>query len=185
MSRVHLISFPHLEDKPENCKWLALLIDTEGALGWTLHTERLDKIDGYKYTYPYRRAYITVGMNEKESRETIREGARLMGVTTYTYLDRRTGQRILKTGAEGRRATETMKHIKPYLVKFHRLANLTITLFKYRTNIPRSRFDLVIETLFGTFLTSKDANPIMLDMAQEQYTALINKAKEEADIHLT
>ncbi|KPV65395.1 MAG: hypothetical protein AOA65_0186 [Candidatus Bathyarchaeota archaeon BA1] len=51
------IVIPELE-KPENARWLALLIDTEGALGWVMETERRDRInEECEYVYTYRVIY--------------------------------------------------------------------------------------------------------------------------------
>jgi len=42
---------------PENSRWLALLIDTEGILGWIKLIKRMNRADEYRYEYVYRIPY--------------------------------------------------------------------------------------------------------------------------------
>ena len=178
-----VIRIPELE-KPENAKWLALLTDTEGnSLGWTRHVLRRDRVDErYRYKYTYKIPYIKVSMDEIESKHTIDEGARLVGIPARTRIKR--GVQIRELRVRRGRAISVMQYIKPHLVKFRRLANLCPILFKYHTYIPEEKFNKIIENLFGTYVTSKSANRILLRMTETEFNALIENAEKLTDRYL-
>ena len=170
------IRIPELE-KPQNARWLALLIDTEGALGWVKETERKDRInEQYRYTYVYRTIYVSVGMAEIESKKTVDKGAELIGAKPYTDI---MGRRLLF--AHRGRAYSAIRYMKPHLDKFNRLANLCLTLFKYHTTIPIEKFNRVIETLFQWYLPSKDVKDKLLRMTEEESKELLKRAEELTD----
>lgn len=121
-------------------------------------------------------------MLELESKEIVDEACRLIGVHPTTKMVDTTPVRAMDV-LYGR-ALSAMRYMKPYQVKFRRLTNLTLTLFKYHTLIPIQRFDKVIETLFNTYLTPKEANPILLKMSQNRYQQLLKQAEELANTYL-
>jgi len=183
MSSPHLTEGLHVEEARtipeleirENAKWLALLIDTEGAIGWTLSLARYDRInEEYRYVYRYATPYVAVTMKELESRRTVEEAARLIGKETR-----------IRTSAVGRerafsqtagRALTAITLMKPYFDKFSRMATLITTLFKHRTYIPAEKFAESIIALFGKAVTPKEANEIMLNMTDKEFNELIGKA---------
>ena len=170
------ITIPELE-KPENARWLALLIDTEGAMGWTKRVLKRNRINKkYRHTYTYRTPYIETGMKEIESKKIVDRGAYLVGMIAYTYTKNKTKIRYFMV--DRGRALVTISYMKPYLVKFKRMAILLQTLFRYHTFIPIEKFDHVITMLFGKYLRPKQANKIMLQMPEEQFNTLIQKAQK-------
>ena len=176
------IRIPELE-KPENARWLALLIDTEGALGWRRYARGKNRIDErWKYWYRYRAPYVSLGMLEAQSKATVDEGARLVGwkPRTTTVLTARIRRFDLLHG----RALSVMRYMNPYQVKFARLTKLCLILFKHHTIIPRERFDKVIETLFDTYVTPKETNTILLQMSQPRFQQLLKQAEQLADTYL-
>lgn len=175
---------PALE-KHENARWLALLIDAEGTLGWTRYPVRIDRIDErYRYEYVYRTPHIGVGMDEIESRGTVERGAELIGVDTYTDKHPVTGKEARRFTVRHGRALSAMRYMEPYLVKFRRLANLCLTLFKHHTLIPIKKFDKVIEMLFGRYVHSKKANRRLLRMSEAEFRGFMKRAEELTDIYL-
>jgi len=167
---------PELE-RSKKASWLALLIDTEGSIGWTKKID-VDEGKSYRRVYPYRVPYISVGMMEEESKQTIDKAAHLINVTPRTVFHEKVGKPsrnfLVLTGG----AITILRYIEPYLDKFKRMATLLETLFKHRTHIPIERFDRIIATLFGESISSKQANEIMLKMTEEEFNALIQKAEE-------
>lgn len=175
------IRIPELE-KRENAKWLALLIDTEGSIGWRSRAIRRDRIDeGYRYEYIYRIPYVSANMDELESKETIDEGARLVEARPYTGIDRRTGKKMRRFYVAAGRALSAIGYMKPHMVKFRRLANLCLTLFKHHTYIPMERFDRVIEMLLGRYMTAKEVNSTLLRMTETEFQGFLRHAEELAD----
>ena len=178
------ITMPELERR-ENARWLALLIDTEGAIGWARFRKGKDRIDErWRHTYTYRIPYAGVSMKEEEAKPIVDEGARLMGERAYTYERKEDKRRIRYTSALGGKARTTIRHIKPHLYKFKRLANLCLTLFKHHTYIPAEKFDHVITQLFGRYLTPREANQTLLAMTENQHQHLLKKAEKLTDLYL-
>ena len=109
---------------------------------------------------PFRTAFAPErehkGMKEMESKETIDKGARLAGATPRTVGELRRFDLVYS------RALTVIKYTKPYMDKFRRLANLCLTLFKYHTFIPTDKFEKVVEMPFGKYVTSEQANQILL-----------------------
>ena len=173
---LQLITIPELA-KPENARWLALLIDTEGAMGWRVRPER-----HYGRTYVYRLPYISIGMKEIESKKTVDTAAQLIGVSPWTHIKNQT--RIRRFIVDYGRALATLHYIKPYLDKFKRMATLLQILFKHHTHIPRRIFDHAITTLFGKYLTSHQANDILLQMTEEQFNNLVKIAENITEKYL-
>ncbi len=173
------VTTPELE-KPENARWLALLLDTEGSLGWTRRIQRRNRIDGYRYLYRYANPYLSVEMNELQSRETVEEGARLVGVIPRTRIHGATRERTRYFTATTGRAIETMRHVKPHLVKFRRLTELCLALFRHHTYIRLDQFDRIIKTLFDIDATPKEANEILLTLSASEYERLLNRADKLA-----
>ena len=170
-------------EKRENARWLALLIDTEGSEGWRRYARGRNRIDKrWRYWYEYRVPYISVEMLELESKGTIDEACRLIGVHPSTKMVDTTPVRAMDV-LYGR-ALLTMRYMKPHQVKFRRLTDLTLTLFKHHTLIPMRRFDKVIETLFDTYLTPSEVNPILLKMSQTRFQKLLKQAEELSDTYL-
>jgi len=163
------IALPELE-KRENARWLALFIDTEGAMGWANLTQRKDRVNlEYKYVHIYTVPYVTVSMMELESKKTIDAAARLLRLKVYTKL----GYIPLRlVTAVHTRALTAITLTKPYLDKFSRMADLLTTLFKLRSSIPIETFNKTITTLFGKPLKSKEANDTMLKMTEPQFQNL-------------
>jgi hypothetical protein len=180
---VRRMRIPELET-PENSRWLALLIDTEGILGWIKLIKRMNRADEYRYEYVYRIPYLGSAMNELESKQIIDNGAKLVGVHAYTRVDLKTGKPIRYFKADFGRGLSTIEYMDPYLIKFKRLANLCLILFKYHTLIPIEKFDMVIETLFGKYITPKQANLMLLKMTEAEHRELIRKARELTSLHL-
>ena len=178
------IRIPELE-KPENARWLALLIDTEGnSLGWSKRTIETDRINGYRYTYVYRTPYISVRMDEKESKETVDQGAKIIGIKPFTAIDKRTGKPVRGFVTMGGRARQAMHHTKPYHAKFKRMATLCQTLFKHRVLIPIEKYDMAIAKLFGRYLRSEEANPILLEMTENEFEAFMSRAEHLTNLYL-
>ena len=176
------IRIPELEIR-ENARWLALLIDTEGALGWRRYARGRNRIDErWKYWYAYRIPYISLAMLETESKRTVEQGARLIGVKPRTTTVNTAPIRRFDV-FEGR-ALSVMRYMKPYQDKFARLTNLCLTMFKHHTLIPQQKFDKVIQTLFVTYLTPKETNHTLLTMTKTQYRQLLKKAKKLTDTYL-
>lgn len=179
--RTHIV-IPQLE-KPENARWLALLIDTEGTLGWAKLTRRMNKLNKvYRYTYLYMIPYITVDMSEIESKATVDEAARLMSVSSHTMERVVKGDviRMRRARVHGKRALAVMQYCLQYFVKQKRMAALCLTLFRYRTEPERENFRKVVEQLFGKYLSAKETNRILLTMPQEEYEEVIKKAEKLA-----
>ncbi|KPV62295.1 MAG: hypothetical protein AOA65_1919 [Candidatus Bathyarchaeota archaeon BA1] len=123
-------------------------------------TKRRDRMnERYLYEYIYRVPYVTVNMDELESREIINESARLVGARAVTGTHPVTGKKMRGFTTLVGRALSTIRHMKPHMVKFRRLANLCLTLFKHHTFISMERFDRVIEMLFGRYVTAKRGKP--------------------------
>jgi len=160
--------------RPENAMWLALLIDTEGSMGWS---EREVESGKYHYIVPF----LGVEMLEDESKKTVNKAAYFIEKEARTQFPRSKGAsyRVLKTW--GGNAVAVLPHIRPYLDKFKRMAPLLETLFKHRTYMPRERFDKVITALFGEYIPSKRANDIILKMTEEEFKILIQKAEKLAN----
>ena len=176
------IRIPELE-KPENARWLALLIDAEGSLGWRRYARGKNRIDKrWRYWYTYRAPYVSLGMLEAESKRTVDEGARLVGWTPRTATVE--GARIRRFDLLHGRALSVMRYMKPYQDKFARLTDLCLTLFKHHTLIPIESFDKVIETLFGTYVTPKETNTILLQMSQPSFQQLLKQAEQLTDTYL-
>jgi len=172
---------------PEDARWLALLIDTEGSLGWILFTWRGNRINKeYRYVYHYSEPYISIGMSERESKATIDEASRIMTTKAYTIkrpINMET--RLERTvRVDGTKALTIMKQCLPHFVKFKRLAQLCLTLFKYRINPSRENFVKVIAELFGKYLTAEEANGILLDMTSAQFENFIKKAENLTNRYL-
>ena len=175
---------PELQNR-ENARWLALLIDTEGALGWVIYTTRRDRIDEtWRRTYRYRIPYVGVSMKEEESKQIVDKGARLMEEKAYTYEKKEDKIRIRYASTMGGKAVTTIRQMKPHLIKFRRLANLCLTLFKHRPYIPAEKFDKVITMLFGKYVTPREARQILLAMTQKQLQDLLKRAEELTDRYL-
>ena len=171
---VQRMTIPELE-KPENARWLALLIDTEGAIGWKRKRER-HIIRGRTYIYVYVVPYISVSMKEIESKRTVDTAAYLIGVSPATY-ETKAGEKIRTFTVDYGRAMATIHYMKPYLDKFKRMTILIQTLFKYHTFIPYERFKHAITMLFGKYLIAKQANQILLQMIEEEFKAFIRKVE--------
>jgi len=178
--RGELIRIPELE-RPENARWLALLIDTEGALGYYSYTVRTDRINGYRYEYHYYVPYVGLNMREIEMGRTVDEGARLIGVVSVRFFDPKVKDWYRGFTATGGRALSAMTYMKPYLDKFRRMVELCQVLFKYRIYVPRERFEDAIKELFGKFLKAKEANEVLIRMTEEEFSSLIEKAKGVAE----
>ena len=177
-----LLRIPELE-KPQNVRWLALLIDTEGSLGWRRYARGKNRVDErWRYWYTYRAPYVGVGMLEVESKRIIEEGARLVGWKPRTQMV--DSARISRFDLLHGRALSTMRYMAPYLVKFNRLAKLCVTLFKHHTLIPTESFDKVVETLFGKYVTPKEANTTLLEMSQNRFQQLLKQAEQLTDTYL-
>jgi hypothetical protein len=177
---------PQLE-KSENARWLALLIDTEGTLGWAKLTRRMNKLNKiYRYTYHYMLPYITIDMSEIESKATVDEATWLMSVSPYTMERKVKGKliRMRRARVHGKRALAVMQYCLQYFVKQKRMATLCLTLLRYRTEPERKNFKKAIEQLFGKYLLAKEANRILLTMPQEEYEELIKKAEKLAPEYL-
>jgi hypothetical protein len=167
----------------ENAKWLALLIDTEGAIGWTIRTIRSDRVnEEYRYAYRYASPYFSIGMSEKESKQTMETAGKLVGRTpTPSIYD---GRSYLYTAAEAGRALAVIDAVEPYFDKFGRMAQLLKTLFKHHTYIPEDRFKKVVTTLFGKLLMPKEARDIIIEMTEREFEVLIQKAEAQTTLHL-
>jgi hypothetical protein len=171
--------------KPENARWFALLIDAEGATGWVHLIKKENRIDEeYRYVYRYYIPYITVSMSKRESRKTIEEGARLAGVAPRSWVDKKTREQVIGFHVDVGRCLLVLKLLKPNFVKFHRMANLIPTLFKYRVLTPEERFKHLITILFGKWITSKEANEILLDLTEPEFEQLLKTAEKLAHQHL-
>ncbi|KPV64752.1 MAG: hypothetical protein AOA65_0819 [Candidatus Bathyarchaeota archaeon BA1] len=77
-----------------------------------------------------------------------------------------------------------MRYMKPHLVKFGRLINLILALFKYRIYIPIERFDNLIKMLFGRYMEAREANPILLRVTEEKFKSFLRRAEELTDAYL-
>ncbi|KPV65396.1 MAG: hypothetical protein AOA65_0187 [Candidatus Bathyarchaeota archaeon BA1] len=115
-------------------------------------------------------------MDKIESKKTVDRGAMLIGAKPYTDIR---GRNLFFTH-QGR-AYSAIRYMNPYLDKFNRLANLCLTIFKYHTTIPIEKFDRVLKILFGSYLSSKDANSTLLRMTEEEFSALLRCAEELTD----
>jgi len=175
------IRLPELE-KPENARWLALLLDTEGTMGWMRRVIRRDRIDGWRFEWVYRTLHLSVHMKELESKATIDEAARLMDAKAYTYTVRLTPMRHVEV--EGGKALAVMRYIEPYVDKFRRLVPLCLTLFSYHPYIPIATFDMVIRELFGRYVSSAEANRILLRMTEKEWEEFLRKARDLTDRYL-
>jgi len=180
----HRVTIPELQNR-ENARWLALLLDTEGAIGWftakeTVRKDRLDEEYRYEYRYTYAHPYISIGMTELESKRTIDLAAMLMGVTPMSR-EKYPYEPVREAHVEKGRALAVVSLIKPYLDKFSRMAQLVTVLFKHRTHIPADRFMRVLTNLFGKPVSSREANDIILRMTETEFTALTLRANEQAD----
>jgi hypothetical protein len=179
-----LIVIPELE-KPENARWLALLTDAEGSMGWSrlrMRTNRLN--EEYRHEYLYRIIFISITMDAIESEATIEEAARLIGIRYRTYIDIPTGALEAMVLVRGWRAVSTLHYCNPYYVKFRRMAPLLKTLYTHRVYQPLEQFDWVITQLFGEYLRPAQANRILLRMKPREYLELLKKAKSLADTYL-
>lgn len=181
------IRIPELE-KPENARWLALLIDTEGSLGWVSFISRTAKIDEvYRYVYHYQKLYISIGMDEKESRATIREASKIM--LTESYLTSKKVDTAVKLArrvtVDAGKALAVMRYCLPYFDKHRRLAPLCLTLFKHHAYLRKETSDRVITELFGVYLKLTEVNSKLLDMTEKQFNNFIKKADALANKYLT
>lgn len=166
-------------EKPENARWLALLMDTEGSIGWVLSPVRRGRVNRkWKYTYPYYFPCMSVGMSERESKATIDEAAKILGIKASTVK----GVRRLFT--RGGRALTAIGYMKPHLVKFKRMANLLQAIFKNRPTAPHTQFKTIIKTLFGKYIASEEANYQMSLMTEQEFMQLLQKAEKLADQYL-
>jgi len=169
----------------DDANWLALLIDAEGAIGWTTHIERKDKVDEeYRHIYRYTCPYISVDMNKIESTRTMEEAGRLMGVKPVTWA-KPPWQDVIGVHVEKGRALAIISNLKPYFDKYERLAELMTRLFKHRTHIRKADFERVLVNLFGEIMRPKDVNENILRLDEEEFRRLIEEAEEQADLHLT
>jgi len=175
---------PELQNR-ENARWLALLIDAEGAIGWTTYTEKKDRLDEeYRYRYEYTSPYISIDMNELESKKTIDLAGELMGKTPITRKMDPYGT-VREIHVEKGRALAVIELTKPYFDKFGRMAELLTVFFKHRTHIPADRFGQALTDLLGKPLMPKEVNDIMLRMAETQFLTFVENAKKKADYYLT
>ncbi len=166
-------------EKPENARWLALLMDTEGSIGWVLSPVKRDRINGkWKYVYPYHFPYVSVGMSERESKATIDEAANILGIKASTV------KGIRRLFTRGGRALTAIGYMKPHLVKFKRMANLLQAIFENRPTAPSTQFKTIITTLFGKYIASEEANYQMSLMTEHEFTQLLQKAEKLADQYL-
>jgi len=177
-------------EEPQNARWLALLIDTEGSMGWGRFIARRDRTDKeYRYAYRYHEPYIAIGMSEGESRATVDEGARLMLTTAFTqerkYKEPPHIEIVRFTRVDGTAALGVMEYCLPYFVKYRRMATMCLTLFKHRANPRSEAFQKVITQLLGKYLTAKEANPVLLKMTNDFFEALIKMAEKLAQQYLT
>jgi len=161
---------PELE-KPENAKWLALLIDCEGSQSWVRWGVR-----------DVRTPQISLDMSKLESEATVDEGGRLISVKTYSGVKK--GMPIKYFAVKYGRAYLAMRYMKPYQVKFRRLSELMTTLFKYRSSVPTRVFDKVIAQLFGRYVDADEANDILLRMRKDEFADFMRKARELTDRYL-
>jgi len=174
-------------EKPENARWLALLIDTEGSLGWTRTTWRGNRVNHeWRYVYHYAEPYISIGMSERESKETVDEAGRLMRTKAYT-IRRRVDtdirlERVVRV--DGTRALKVMQSCSPYFVKQKRMAELCLTLFKYHPYSRRTKFERVITELVGEYLMAVEVNATLFEMTDEEFKRLLEKAEELTERHL-
>jgi hypothetical protein len=160
-----------------NAVWLALLIDTEGSMGWRRRVERHGHINKeYRWTYIYAVPYISLAMKEIESKSTVDKASHLVGVKPLTQV-RRDGTKIRHFIVEYGRALAVNHQIKHHLDKFNRMATLLQTLFEHHTHIPKRKFDQITAKLFGKPLTSKQANQLLLGMAREEFDTFIKRAE--------
>jgi len=171
-------------EKPENAKPLAVLLDAEGSVGWSKYTRR-DKYKNKEYTYIREIPYISIEMNELESKRTIDKVACLIGATSRTTPPRDGCEPKRHTQVTHKRALAVLHYTEQYLDKFKRMALLLQTLFKYRTEPNLERFRGVITTLFGKYVTSNEANDIMLKMTEKEFNTLIQRAEKLTEEFLT
>jgi hypothetical protein len=165
--------------KPENARWLALLIDTEGAMGWTRELERRDRINRqYRYVFLRIVPYISVGMSIFESKATVDEGAELIGTIPVTKAGAR------RFAVRGGRALTAIKIMQPHFDKYRRMANLLLALYKNRPSAPPKAFREIITELFGTYLTPRQANRTLLHITEEECNQLLEKSRKLADQYL-
>ncbi len=136
------------------------------------------RTNGHRYAYPYAMPYLYVGMKEFEAAKIIEEVARLTRARVVIVISE--GVRTSAVRLSGSRALMVIGYLKPYLVKWHRLANLCLTLFRYRKVVPLDRFDSIIIALFGEPLRLKGINDVLLGMTEEQYKRILERAQELA-----
>ncbi|MEM3551569.1 MAG: hypothetical protein QXK47_03975 [Candidatus Bathyarchaeia archaeon] len=165
--------------KPENAKWLALLIDTEGkTLGWAATRQKLLR-HGRTYIYRYYTPYIGIEMSALESAKTVQDAAKLMGWRIKR--ETRRGVEYIHVRVLGSRVLVIAKICEPYFDKFRRMPKLLQALFKNIAFIPRNTFIKMVTELFGRYLRSYQANEAILKMTESEYQQLILKAESIAD----
>jgi hypothetical protein len=117
-------------------------------------------------------------MTELESKRTVDEAAGFIGATSR-IVPSRCGykpERITRTSQK--RALTVLNHTEQYLDKFKRMAPLLQTLFKYHSSgLNRERFIGVITALFGKYVTSNEANNLLLKMTEEEFNIFIQRAE--------
>jgi len=169
----------------ENAMWLALLIDTEGAMGWYTYLEKVNRInEEWKYQYNYVSPYINLGMRKLESERTVDKAGRLMGKAPISRVKEPFGE-VVEVAVEKGRAVAVAIYIKPYLDKFGRMAELLTVLFKHRTHAPADKFNQALTYLFANPVSPKQANEILLSVDETTFRRVMEEAEKQADLHLT